>query len=80
LESSWRLNVWETGMVGTQFRLVARLLPLLPFTRYVTSTVVQGVRWSAFSVGDDPTFGWQWVLGRPEPVRPFPFGENVLPD
>lgn len=67
-------------MSNTLFELVARLLPAEGYPRYVARTTLNGVRWSAYSVNEDPVYGWIWNPGFASPSIPFPFGEDVVPD
>lgn len=88
MESKWRLNVWELGLVGLSGRLYARLLNTLP-NLFVTPGYPRSSPTALIMQLFIPPSGLaesQIQMGffdgvKPNgPGSPFPYGFNVEPD
>jgi len=78
LESNWRYNVPECGMVGLWTGLAARLLPIDPsYQRYLVQYGVPGfVQWWFRYPDSLPEYGGVFPRLTPH----YPYGYNVEPD
>jgi len=80
LESNWRWNVWDLGLVYTDVTLAARLVGVLPTTYLTNERLGGGHNYVQQTVGPGTYWSVAGTLADAAGFTHFPYGHAVDPD